>query len=197
MPDPAQHSALSSDLGFEYDVAVSIDDESWQSIDFDLEKVAERIAFVTLHEVVPTFDLDLEDFSTTVEISFRFSSDDEIQQLNRDYRQKDKPTNVLSFPDTFLGQEELLQAARFSEPLTLGDIVMARETIFREAEEQKKTAESHLSHMLVHGILHLLGYDHISDEEAEEMEQIEIDILSKLGIDNPYKDNDNFQDGDT
>jgi len=197
VPDPAQHSDHSSDLGFEIDFAVSVDNKSWQNLDLDLTKVTERIARATLEEVVPELDLDLEDFSTTVEISFRFSSDAEIQVLNRDYRNKDKPTNVLSFPDTALDQDGLLDAARFSEPLTLGDIVMARETIFREAKEQHKSVEDHISHMLVHGILHLLGFDHISDEEAEEMEQLEIDILSKLGIDNPYKDNDNFQDGDT
>ncbi|MCG8491157.1 MAG: rRNA maturation RNase YbeY, partial [Sneathiellales bacterium] len=93
---------------------MSVDDKSWQNIGFDLEKTTRNIALKTLQHIVPALDLDLDDFSTTVEISFRFSSDEEIQQLNREYRQKDTPTNVLSFPDTPLTQEELLQAARFS-----------------------------------------------------------------------------------
>ena len=107
------------------------------------------------------------------EVSVVLTDDAHIQVLNRDYRGKDKATNVLSFPQ--------------DEPQLLGDIIIAYETIVREAEEQNKHFEDHFTHMLVHGCLHLLGYDHETDEEAEEMEALEIRILGDLGVKNPYK----------
>jgi len=107
------------------------------------------------------------------EISIVLTDDTHIQALNRDYRGKDKSTNVLSFPQ--------------DEPALLGDVICAHETIAREAEEQGKSFHDHFTHMLIHGALHLLGYDHETDEEAEEMESLEIEILSKLNIKNPYE----------
>lgn len=101
------------------------------------------------------------------------SDDRRVQVLNHEFRGKDKPTNVLSFPS--------------DEPDEWGDIVLAHETIAREAEAQNKLFWHHVAHLLVHGTLHLLGYDHIDDQEAEEMEQMEIAILSQLSIANPYK----------
>ena len=106
------------------------------------------------------------------ELSILLTNDGHIQQLNRDFRDKDKPTNVLSFPD--------------GEDGYLGDIAIAYETIKREAEEQEKEIHHHFIHMLVHGLLHLKGYDHETDEEAEEMEALEIKILADMGIKNPY-----------
>ncbi len=100
------------------------------------------------------------------------ADDAAVQALNRDFRSKDKPTNVLSFPS---GEEEYL-----------GDIIVSLDTVKREAEAQGKTFEHHLTHLLVHGILHLLGYDHEQEEEAVEMEGLEIEILEKIGISNPY-----------
>lgn len=105
------------------------------------------------------------------ELSVVFTSDIHVQILNHEYRGKDKPTNVLSFPQDM--------------PM-LGDIVLAYETIERESVEQKKSFEDHLTHLLVHGALHLLGYDHEDDKEAEEMEALEIEILAGLDIKNPY-----------
>ena len=113
------------------------------------------------------------------EITVRFVNNDESQQLNNDYRGKDKPTNVLSFP--FECPPEV--------PLDLlGDLVICVPVIAREAEEQQKPIAHHYAHMIVHGTLHLLGYDHIEDAEAEEMEGLEIAILAKLAIDDPYQD---------
>lgn len=102
------------------------------------------------------------------------TDDAEIRELNREFRDKDAPTNVLSFEQELNDDE-------------WGDIIMAHETIAREANEQGKSFANHLTHLLVHGILHLLGYDHMNDTEAEEMESLEIEILAKLGIDNPYQ----------
>jgi len=113
------------------------------------------------------------------ELSLVFTDDASIKELNNDWRDKDKPTNVLSFPAFGLspGQKP--------GPM-LGDIVIARGTVEREAVEEAKPFDHHLTHLIVHGFLHLLGYDHISNAEAEEMEGLERKILARLAIADPY-----------
>jgi len=108
------------------------------------------------------------------ELSVVFTDDSQIQQLNRDFRGKDKPTNVLSFPTPF---PESLQ----------GDIVLAYETVAAEAGDKHAPLRNHVMHLLIHGFLHLHGYDHKEDARAEIMEAIEIRALHRLGIDNPYE----------
>jgi probable rRNA maturation factor len=114
------------------------------------------------------------------EVSLVATDDAHVRTLNRAYRRKDKPTNVLSFPG------KPAEAGRFG-PL-LGDIVVARETIAREAEAGGLTIEDHLSHLIVHGFLHLLGYDHVHDADAALMERLETAILADLGVADPYVD---------
>ena len=122
------------------------------------------------------FDVDCEIGIACVDVS-------ESQELNLQYREKDKPTNVLSFPSDI--PEEMLSLLD-AEPL--GDLVICIPVVLQEATEQQKTPSDHFTHLLVHGILHLLGYDHeTSEAEAEEMEALEIEILKKLGIANPYQ----------
>ena len=124
--------------------------------------------------------LETAGYLKPAEMTLRFTSNEEVQELNRDFRGKDYPTNVLSFPfevPDFLADEEP----------TLGDIIIAMPVIEAEAKAQSKTVEHHLAHMTIHGTLHLLGFDHIEDEEAEEMEALEIKILESLGIANPYE----------
>ena len=104
--------------------------------------------------------------------SLLLTNDVYIQKLNKDFRGKDKPTNVLSFPDGDNGY--------------LGDIAISLETIEKEGKEQNKEFYHHFIHMVVHGLLHLQGYDHENDQEAEEMESLEVKILSDIGVDNPY-----------
>lgn len=112
------------------------------------------------------------------EITIRLVGSDESQALNRDYRDKDKPTNVLSFPfEMPPGVEDVA---------LLGDLVICHAVVAAEAKEQGKSLPHHYAHMVVHGTLHLLGYDHIEDVEAEEMEALERDILSNFGIPDPY-----------
>jgi probable rRNA maturation factor len=116
------------------------------------------------------------------EISVKFTSDDEVRTLNASWRGKDKPTNVLSFP--MVEEAELASPA---EPL-LGDIVLARGVCAAEAQDRKIPVEDHAAHLVVHGTLHLLGYDHeTSEADAEEMEETERRALAAIGIADPYK----------
>ena len=106
----------------------------------------------------------------------------ESHKLNLEYRQKDKPTNVLSFPSDL--PDEM---AQILDTFPIGDLVICIPVVLQEAIEQQKTPIEHFTHMLVHGTLHLMGYDHeTSEEDAEEMEALEIEILAKLGFENPY-----------
>lgn len=115
--------------------------------------------------------------------SLQIVSSDEMQVLNKDYRGKDKPTNVLSFP------MELPEEVGIN---ILGDLALCDEVIESEAEEQDKQVEAHWAHMVVHGMLHLQGYDHIGDDEANVMETKEIEIMKVLGFNNPYKPTNKF-----
>lgn len=118
-------------------------------------------------------------FAGPAELSVLLTDDREQKQLNTEWRDKPSATNVLSFP----------QIEPFA-PLTglLGDISLARETLEKEATDLNKTFQDHLTHLVVHGFLHILGYDHLSDDEAQQMERLETDILATLGMADPYAD---------
>ena len=118
------------------------------------------------------------------ELSVRIVDPDEIQQLNRQYRDKDKPTNVLSFPCELPPGVEV--------PL-LGDLIICAQVVKAEAAEQHKSEQSHWAHMVVHGTLHLLGYDHIDDTEADEMESLESKIIQQLGFPEPYAERESLE----
>lgn len=114
-------------------------------------------------------------------LSIRVVDEAESQQLNNEYRGKDKPTNVLSFPF------EMPPEIGDEEPPHLGDLVICAPVVDQEAEQQNKTLASHWAHMVVHGVLHLRGFDHEANAEAEQMEDLERQILAALGFDDPYK----------
>lgn len=121
-----------------------------------------------------------------IEVSVRLTSDEEVRVLNRDYRQKDKPTNVLSFP---MIQPDLLGAVTANSDdgeVLLGDIVLAHGVCVAEAAERGVSVADHAQHLIVHGMLHLLGHDHMNDAEAEAMEGIERDAMAALGLHDPY-----------
>ena len=121
--------------------------------------------------------------------SLVFADDAQVHELNCEWRGKDKPTNVLSFP--MLERDELLGLAAEGPPEMLGDIAMALETCGREAAEKGVSLQDHATHLLVHGLLHLAGYDHeISEADADAMEALEIKTLALLGIADPYGDHD-------
>lgn len=115
------------------------------------------------------------------EIAIVLSDDRTVRRLNRDYRRKDKPTNVLSFP---LGDGPLAGGAAAQ---LLGDVILARETVFAEAASQDKTPRDHLCHLVVHGVLHLLGLDHEKQADARRMEAVERRVLAGIGIADPYR----------
>ena len=150
-------------LPFDMDIAVQFAD--WTDSLSDIEAIAERAVM----QIISVLDKP-----KLGELSIALVSDRDIQVLNRDYRRKDKPTNVLSFPDD--GPAPLL-----------GDIVLALETITREAKEKSISLEHHVTHLIIHGFLHLQGYDHQTDETAADMEALEIAALATLNIDNPYE----------
>ena len=116
-------------------------------------------------------------FQKESEVTIRVVDTAESHSLNLTYRGKDKPTNVLSFP---------FEVPPGMEMSLLGDLVICRQVVEKEAQEQGKPLEAHWAHMVVHGSLHLLGYDHIEDDEAEEMEAIETEIMLALGYEDPY-----------
>ncbi len=114
------------------------------------------------------------------EISVVLADDDFVHNLNKQYRGKDCPTNVLSF--------ENAEQPPKGQPWLAGDIIVAYDTVMREAKAQAKTFEAHFTHLLVHGVLHLQGYDHLTEAEAKKMESLETKLMKKMGYDNPYKD---------
>ena len=118
-----------------------------------------------------------------VELGISLADDANQQQLNRDYRGRDKPTNVLAFPVWEPGTRVPPRA-----PVLLGDVVLALETVAQEAAEQEKPIGDHLVHLTVHGVLHLLGYDHLTHLKAAAMESLERSILAELGVPDPYRD---------
>ncbi|MEZ9231860.1 rRNA maturation RNase YbeY [Vibrio amylolyticus] len=118
-------------------------------------------------------------FQANAEVTVRIVDIEESHQLNLQYRGKDKPTNVLSFP---------FEAPPGVELDLLGDLIICRQVVEQEAKEQDKPVMAHWAHMVVHGSLHLLGYDHIEDDEAEEMESLETEFLMSMGFQDPYID---------
>ncbi len=160
-------------------IEVSLQEPEWEKIK-DIEKIIHQAVERTLNTAMmpkTTINRDLE-------VSIVLANDDLIQVLNREYREKNTPTNVLTFAT--LDSEEIPTDG----VLNLGDIILSFQTIQREAQEQGKFVLDHVKHMTIHGVLHLLGYDHINDDEANDMETLEISILTGLGVQNPYTDMD-------
>ncbi|HHE8746439.1 TPA: rRNA maturation RNase YbeY [Haemophilus influenzae] len=148
------------------------------SVLVDLQIATENIEGLPTEEQIVQWAIDaVQPEGNEVEMTVRIVDEAESHELNLTYRGKDRPTNVLSFPFECPDEVEL--------PL-LGDLVICRQVVEREASEQEKPLMAHWAHMVVHGSLHLLGYDHIEDDEAEEMESLETQIMQGLGFDDPY-----------
>ncbi|ODB33890.1 rRNA maturation RNase YbeY [Pseudoalteromonas sp. BMB] len=121
----------------------------------------------------------LTQFREEAELTIRIADEHESQELNSQYRGKDKPTNVLSFP---------FDAPPGIELPLIGDLIICPQVVYQESVEQEKTFHDHFAHMVIHGCLHLLGFDHINEQDAVEMETIEKHILASLNIADPYRD---------
>jgi probable rRNA maturation factor len=155
-------------------------DEEWDS-STDWARLAEAAARAAIAESpYPA----LVEAARLVELSIVLTNDEEVRALNAEWRGKDKPTNVLSFPQ--VDPHELAAAGQPGPELMLGDIVLARETCLTEAADKAIPLESHAAHLMVHGTLHLLGFDHMDDASAEDMEARETRALARLGIADPY-----------
>jgi len=152
---------------------VVIEADCWQD-----EAAAEAIVLRAINAAAETIGAD----TGGAEVAVMLTDDDHIRSLNASFRGFDKPTNVLSFPAS--------PPVRDGAPRMLGDIAIAYQTVRREAEAEAKSFADHLSHLAVHGFLHLLGYDHENDRDAETMEGAERAILARLGIPDPYADQD-------
>jgi probable rRNA maturation factor len=163
------------------EVAIEADEE-WDSSRFS-EQLVRRAAEAAIAE---SGFPQLTTGPRQVELSVRFASDDEVRRLNAEWRGKDKPTNVLSFPLAETG--DFTSANIAGTELLLGDIILAHGVCETEAADKRISVEDHAAHLLVHGTLHLLGYDHHNDDQAADMEAREVRALRRLGIANPYED---------
>ena len=155
---------------------VTVATGGWREAVVAPEEVAARAARAAYTAASP-------DFGRSSEAALVLTDDAEVQILNRDYRDEDRATNVLAFPAF---NEDDISRLPADVPLILGDVVIALETATAEARAEAKTAADHLSHLVVHGMLHLLGHDHETDDEATIMERLEVDVLGQLGVADPY-----------
>lgn len=171
--DPDSSSSSPPDIEIAVDVAAA----AWLEALADADALVRRAARAALASVPEETQP-----RGPAEVSLVLADDAVVQRLNRDYRGRDAPTNVLSFATS-----DDAEAAP-GGPVLLGDVVLAFETIRREAAEQGKPLPDHASHLVVHGVLHLLGYDHQAATEAQDMERIEVAALRRLGIPDPYSE---------
>jgi len=159
-------------------ISVSVEAESWHRALPDTETWIAALARRTLEAACPGIG--------PAGIDILLTDDATIHALNRTWRGKDGPTNVLSFPATETAEGDVPAPEFAGVPLALGDIALAYETCARESLAQGKRFADHVAHLVLHGVLHLLGYDHLDDDEAQRMEALEIRILAGLGIADPY-----------
>ena len=175
--DPSGVKSVVVDIASSSPIWHKVADLLEEPLDFCVHRIAE-LALNTDGFIIGT---------NQVNISLLLTDDDELQRLNRDFRNQDKPTNSLSFPSYQMDSSEYQKLFFGHENLLfLGDIAISYHRILDESLAQKKSFKAHFSHILVHSILHLIGYDHIQDDDAEKMEKIEIIILSLMGFKNPY-----------
>ena len=161
------------------EIGVVVERDTWLAALPDVESTCRRVAAAALGAATTAWP---DNEVARMELAVVLTDDAHVRVLNRDYRGQDKPTNVLSF--AALDDEEAPLPP--DGPIVLGDVVVAYETTMAEAAHETKTLVQHLSHLVVHGVLHLLGHDHEYEEEAEEMEALEVSVLAALGIPDPY-----------
>ncbi len=165
----------------------AVDEPLWtEAVDFDAVKVAEELKDIAFEYIAQAAGHELLDLEKTYVVNISLNNDIEVQRLNKEFRNMDKPTNVLSFAN--IDDDAFWDTLDMEDEPELGDIILAFETLQREADIKRITVYAHYCHLLVHGFLHLLGFDHQEDSEAEEMEALEVDILEQFSVDNPYQE---------
>jgi probable rRNA maturation factor len=157
---------------------ISIKSSSWTSLEFNIHQYCQKIVDAVLLYVV-----NQDDSGLSVEVSLLLSDDNNLQHLNMEYRNKDEPTNVLSFPFSEASRDEIMNMVKSKKHLFLGDIAISYERVMKESLQQEKRFIEHFSHILIHGVLHLFKYDHITEEDAELMEDMEGKVMRSLGFD--------------
>ncbi|MBO6917136.1 MAG: rRNA maturation RNase YbeY [Rhizobiaceae bacterium] len=161
----------------EISIDIAVNSDRWENIEA-FDELAQTTSNVVVQWLIAHEEARFPQLP--MELSVLLTDDASIKEINAKWREQNKATNVLSFPT------KELKVGDMPMPL-LGDIIFAYETIFRESEELTKSFEEHLTHLFIHGFLHLLGYDHINDTDAEQMERIETGILTSIGLSDPYE----------
>lgn len=165
-----------------------LEDERWQTALSDIMEISQTVKESALSYLQTHENITVLQAEKPLVLNLCLSNDEQVQILNRDFRNKDAATNVLSFAN--------LDFAAFAadnalyDEIELGDIIIAYETMQREAEQEGISLYAHYCHLLVHGILHILGFDHIKEEDAVRMERLEAEILATMEIENPYKEDE-------
>lgn len=154
--------------------------KAWRAEPFTKKKHIAHIISETLSHIGA--------FQTTkeIEIAVLLTNNDKMRSLNHEFRDKNIPTNVLSFPDTEINPQDLLEFVNMKEYIYIGDIALGYDIIKQEAIDASISFQSHFTHLIVHGVMHLVGYDHMNEKDANEMMDLEVQILKKMGIESPY-----------
>ncbi len=158
----------------------------WNSCGFDAVLTAQTVFKTLLSFLRTRQEIDFLQNGKSIIVNLSLNNDEEIRRLNREFRNLDRPTNVLSFAN--IDDDDFDKYLCISPEIELGDIIIAYETLCKEAAEKKISVHDHFAHLLTHGLLHLCGFDHQQDEEAEYMENLETEILQSLNINNPYQE---------
>ncbi len=169
-----------------FELNIDVEEEGWIKALPSLQELSEQIFDAVLTYVKAHEDIDFLQMNKPICVNLALSNDENIHALNAEFRHMDKPTNVLSFAN--IDDESFEEEIKIAPQIELGDIMIALETMQHEAEEKQISLHDHYCHLFIHGLLHLLGFDHIEDDEAEYMESFEIAILAQMNIDNPYKE---------
>lgn len=165
---------------------ITVEDKGWDSALENIGELSNHVLTTVFDYIQSLEELSFWDGQKPLLVNLCLSNNARVQELNRDFRGMDKPTNVLSFAN--IDDENFAQDSEIYDEIELGDIIIALETLQQEASVKNISLHNHYIHLLTHGLLHLLGFDHIQDDEAEYMEGCEISILEKLNIKNPYEE---------
>lgn len=165
---------------------ICIEEQPWLKTLPEVEKISQQVFDNVVGYVKEHEEIDFLLLNKPLNVNLALSNDCHVHELNNEFRNMDKPTNVLSFAN--IDNENFEREISVSDKIELGDVIIALETMQREAKEKNISFHDHYCHLLAHGLLHLLGFDHIEDDEAEYMEDFEVQILKAMNIANPYRE---------